>query len=424
MSTTTDYRPVAAQGRGIAAAKPQSTAAFLKAITPELGRALPKGMDADRMARIVMTEIRKSRNAKAAGIAKHSLDECTQESFAGALLTASALGLEPGIQSECYLVPYRDNRRRVVDCQLILGYQGIVKLFWQHPLAENIRAEIVYARDKFKHTKGLKPRLIHEPADGDRGAIIGYYAIVKVKGREPLWDYFTADQIKTLRRGKVGSSGDIPDPEHWMERKTAIRQVLKLAPKTTRLDQAVRLDESSGSELYQNQGMSVPAITAGPGAGDAEYVDGEVIEDLPDLPAQQPADEEPPAPEPPAEEDVPPAPEPPADDQPPAAPQQDPVRVNAIGKLFAEADCTDGEDQRIVVCSILNREIASVTQLDDIDLKTVHDTLTGWKRRKRLADGVTDALQRYSAAQPDPEPPAEPEQPELPADEAQAGDGA
>ena len=43
-----------------------------------------RGMDADRIARLVLTEIRKT----------PQLAECTQQSFAGALLTASALGLE------------------------------------------------------------------------------------------------------------------------------------------------------------------------------------------------------------------------------------------------------------------------------------------------------------------------------------------
>ncbi|WP_257692335.1 recombinase RecT, partial [Mycobacterium tuberculosis] len=109
---------------------PETISQVLQVLVPQLARAVPKGMDPDRIARIVQTEIRKSRNAKAAGIAKQSLDDCTQESFAGALLTSAALGLEPGVNGECYLVPYRDTRRGVVECQLIIGYQGIVKLFW------------------------------------------------------------------------------------------------------------------------------------------------------------------------------------------------------------------------------------------------------------------------------------------------------
>jgi len=241
-------------------------------LTPEIARALPKGLDADRIARLVTTEVRKSRNAKAAGIAKQSLEDCTQESFAGALLTASALGLEPGVNGECYLVPYRDNRRHVVECQLIIGYQGIVKLFWQHPRAARIDAQWVGANDEFRYTKGLNPTLEHVPARGNRGEPVYFYAIVEVTGAQPLWDVFTADEIKTLRRGKVGSSGDIKDPQHWMERKTALKQVLKLAPKTTRLDVAIRSDDRPGTALSRSQAIELPpSVQPTP-----DYIDGTV----------------------------------------------------------------------------------------------------------------------------------------------------
>lgn len=266
----------------------QSTAGLLKVLTPEIARALPRGMDPDRIARLVTTEVRKSRNAKAAGIAKQSLEDCTHESFAGALLTASALGLEPGVNGECYLVPYRDNRRRVVECQLIIGYQGIVKMFWQHPRAARIDAQWVGENDEFRYSKGLNPVLEHVAATGDRGRPIYFYAIVEVTGAQPLWDVFTAEEIKELRRGKVGSSGDIKDPQHWMERKTALKQVLKLAPKTTRLDTAIRADDRPGTDLARSQGMELPpSVTPTP-----DYIDGEVMaEDHPDD-EQQPAAEE------------------------------------------------------------------------------------------------------------------------------------
>lgn len=251
---------------------PASTAQLLKVLTPELARAVPKGMDADRIARLVTTEVRKSRNAKAAGIAKQSLEDCTQESFAGALLTASALGLEPGVNGECYLVPYRDNRRRVVECQLIIGYQGIVKLFWQHPRAARVDAQWVGENDEFRYTMGLNPTLEHVKAKGDRGKPVYYYAVVEVTGAQPLWDVFTADEIKELRRGKVGSSGDIKDPQHWMERKTALKQVLKLAPKTTRLDAAIRSDDQPGTQLSRSQALELPpSVQATP-----DYIDGQV----------------------------------------------------------------------------------------------------------------------------------------------------
>uniref|UniRef100_UPI00214DEE55 recombinase RecT n=1 Tax=Mycobacterium tuberculosis TaxID=1773 RepID=UPI00214DEE55 len=101
-----------------------------------------------------------------------------------------------------------------------------------------------------------------------------FYAIVEVTGAEPLWDVFTADEIRELRRGKVGSSGDIKDPQRWMERKTALKQVLKLAPKTTRLDAAIRADDRPGTDLSQSQALALPS-TVKP---TADYIDGEIAE--------------------------------------------------------------------------------------------------------------------------------------------------
>lgn len=254
--------------------RPATISGVLQVMIPELSRAVPKGMDADRLARIVQTEIRKSRNAKAAGISRQSLDDCTQESFAGALLTSSALGLEPGINGECYLVPYRDTRRRVVECQLIIGYQGIVKLFWQHPRARGIQTGWVGANDHFEHEDGLNPVLVHRKA-ADRGAPVAFWAIVKVADAEPLVTVLSADEVKEIRKGKVGSSGDIKDPQHWMERKTVLKQALKLAPKTTRLDAAIASDDRAGTDLSRSQALMLPAgVQSTP-----DYIDGTVDEE-------------------------------------------------------------------------------------------------------------------------------------------------
>ena len=222
------------------APKPSSKPAIiqdLERMTGELQRALPRHITADRIARLVMTEIRKTPR----------LLDCTRESFFGALMTASALGLEPGVNGEAYLVPYRDKRAGTTECQLIIGYQGVAKLFWQHPLAKRISAEYVCENDEFEYDKGLSLHLHHKPASGERGGVTHYYAIVELQTGALQFDVFTADQIRALRRGKVGSSGDIPDPEHWMERKTALKQVLKLMPKAVELASTLRVDETRGS---------------------------------------------------------------------------------------------------------------------------------------------------------------------------------
>jgi recombination protein RecT len=263
----TSSAPATTENNAPATQAPQTIAGLITTMKSEIARALPRGMEADRVARLALTQVKKT----------PQLAQCTAQSFAGALLTSSALGLEPGVNGECYLVPYRDKRSGTVECQLIIGYQGIAKLYWQSPLASYIDTGWVGENDEFDYGKGLNPYLEHRPARGDRGKPIYYYAIVRVKGADmALWDVFTPEQIQALRRGKVGSSGDIPDPERWMERKTALKQVLKLAPKSTRLDRAMGSDEAGGGELYHTMRRDVEIeANGGQPVIEGEFTEGE-----------------------------------------------------------------------------------------------------------------------------------------------------
>lgn len=246
--------------------KTEKIGRFLEAIKPEIARALPRHMGGDRMARIALTVVRQSVRTAKPGM---SLAECAPESFAGSLMTAAALGLEPHINGEAYLVPYKQ------ECTLIVGYQGYAKLFWQHPMAHHLDAQAVYERDEFDYHYGARPDLVHKPyrgADG-RGEITHYWAAASTTSGGVSFVVLTADEVKRLRKGKVGPTGDIPDPMHWMERKTPLRQLFKLIPKTPTLGAALAVDEQTGAVLLARQ---IPRAIAA----------GEAIETLPPTAAQ------------------------------------------------------------------------------------------------------------------------------------------
>jgi recombination protein RecT len=216
-----------------AAEESQTIGSMIQALRPEIGRALPRGMDADRMARLALTVLRQT----------PELANCNPQSFAGSLLTAAALGLEPGVNGEAYLVPYKR------ECQLIIGYQGYAKLFWQNPLARHLDAQAVYANDEFEYEYGLRPVLRHVPASGDRGDLRYFYAVATLSTGGSSFVVLTPEEVKRLRGGKVGSSGGIADPMRWMERKTVLRQLIKTLPRSTALNVAVQADEEFGSSL-------------------------------------------------------------------------------------------------------------------------------------------------------------------------------
>lgn len=242
-------------------AAPASIATVIKRMQPEIQRALPKGMDGDRIARLALTVVRNTPN----------LANCTPESFAGSLLTAAALGLEPGVNGEAYLVPYLDRRKGVTECQLIVGYQGYAKLFWQNPLARHIDAQAVYENDEFDYAYGTEPFLRHKPAKGDRGKVTLYYAVASLSTGGSSFVVLTPEEVKRLRNGKVGTSGNIDDPMKWMERKTALRQLVKTLPRSTMLNAAMAADEEFGSDLSSRR---VANSILGDDVVDAELVEG------------------------------------------------------------------------------------------------------------------------------------------------------
>lgn len=210
-----------------------SIAALIQQMQPEIQRALPKGMDGDRIARLALTVLRQT----------PKLAQCTPASFAGSLLTAAALGLEPGVNGEAYLVPYKN------ECQLIIGYQGYAKLFWNNPLARHLDAQAVHENDEFDYEYGLTPALRHKPARGDRGEVIAYYAVATLSTGGSSFVVLSPEEVKKLRGGKVGTSGQIDDPMKWMERKTVLRQLVKTLPRSTMLNHALTADEQMGTSL-------------------------------------------------------------------------------------------------------------------------------------------------------------------------------
>lgn len=237
---------------------------FIQQLVPEIQRALPKGLDADRIARLALTVVRKDA----------ALARCAPGSFAGALLTAAALGLEPGVNGEAYLVAYKG------ECTLIVGYAGLAKLYYQHPLAKTLECNAVHEHDTFEYEYGTAPYLRFRKARGDRGPVTDFYALATLTTGAVAFVVLTPDEVKQLR-GK-SSGGGIADPQGWMSKKTALRQLFKLLPKSTTLQYALDVDDRAGSELVAaDVPLDMPALEADVDTG--EVLTGQVEE--PDAPA-------------------------------------------------------------------------------------------------------------------------------------------
>ena len=173
--------------------------------------ALPKHLDAERITRIILTEIRK--NPK--------LLECTKESLLGSIMVSAQLGLEIGNHLQhAFLVPFdvKKGEHYVKECQFMIGYRGMIDLATRSGRVISLSSHAIYENDEFDFEYGLNERLRHIPTRFERGEFIGVYASAHLKDGahqiEVMWKR-EIDKIKDS--SKSAKSSCLPWQRHYEE---------------------------------------------------------------------------------------------------------------------------------------------------------------------------------------------------------------
>jgi recombination protein RecT len=211
---------------------------MLDKVRPQVMLALPKGFDAGRMIRTVLTAVQKT----------PKLMQCTPQSIVLAVLQAAQLGLDvDGFLGHAYLVPYWNKKSGKNEAQLQVGYRGFIALARRSGEISAISAEIVYSEDSFSVSLGTDRKVTHLPAPGDRGEAIGAYAVVFYKDGFKDFEWMTKNQIEHVRKSSKAAD-DGPWVTHWeeMARKSPIRRLAKRLPlsaEDSALIRAAVLDE-------------------------------------------------------------------------------------------------------------------------------------------------------------------------------------
>lgn len=244
------------QGKQVANKTPEQTlVGFMNqpAMKSQLAAALPRHMTADRMIRIVTTEIRKT----------PALATCDQSSFIGAVVQCSQLGLEPGSAlGHAYLLPFGNGRSKSgqSNVQLIIGYRGMIDLARRSGQIVSLSARVVRADDEFSFEYGLDENLIHRPGDNEDAAITHVYAVARLKDGGTQFEVMTAKQVEKVKaQSKASSNG--PWVTHWeeMAKKTVIRRLFKYLPVSIEMQKAVVLDEKAESDVDQDNASVLSA---------------------------------------------------------------------------------------------------------------------------------------------------------------------
>ena len=237
---------------------------FLDTFKPQLTKALPKHLSADRMARLAVTAF--STTPK--------LQECDARSIVASIMTASTLGLEPGVNGQGFLVPYGRT------CTFVPGWKGLVDIVNRSGRA-TVWTGAVFQGDEFEYALGDNPFIRHRPGDeDDAGKLTHTYAVGRVNGSNlPVLEVWTIKKIWKHRDkyNKVGAKHySFRDPEMYA-RKVPLLQVLKYMPSSIELSNAL----TAAHAAENGRGLIIDGnfVTTEPGE-DAEAISTDELTSL------------------------------------------------------------------------------------------------------------------------------------------------
>ena len=250
----------------------RTVAAYLDKMQAQIAKALPKHMNADRLARIALTTIRT--NPK--------LLECSIDSLMGAVMQSAQLGLEPNMLGACYIIPYGK------EAQFQIGYRGMIDLARRSGHIQSIAAHEVYENDYMELEYGLDEKLKHIPWNMRRdeqfkesGAFTGCYMVAKFKDGGYQTHYMSKAEIDQHRkRSKSGNNGPWVTDYIEMAKKTVVRSAWKWLPISIEIAKQVEFsDETIKADIAEDM-TDVPEVVVDITPSDSEESDSEEADKL------------------------------------------------------------------------------------------------------------------------------------------------
>jgi len=225
---------------------------------------LPKGMDEKRFCRMAINAVMKN----------PTLADCNPESFVMSVVNAGEMGLELGL-GHAALIPYNG----IVQCQVM--FQGLIELARRSGEILTITAEVVREGDVFDYGLGLDPYITHKQVAEEGAELTHVYAVAKLKNGEKQFEIMTKKDVMKIKASskasaKPGSPWNTWPSEMW--KKSAIKRLCKLLPKSVQLLRALDIDDAFDGGRVQTPSMAEidPALIDISAAVGAPQGDGEI----------------------------------------------------------------------------------------------------------------------------------------------------
>ncbi len=213
----------------------------LEKMAPQFAMALPPQVPLDRFVRVTMTAIQNSPDLLGAD----------RRSLFGACMKAAQDGLLPDGR-EAALVIFGEK----VQYMPMMG--GILKKVRNSGELSSITAQIVKANDSFRYFVDSDGEHIeHEPlVFGDRGDMVGAYALAKTKDGSIYVETMRKDDIDKVRAvSRAKNNGPWVTWYEEMAKKTVMRRLSKRLPMSTDLDTVIRRDD----DMYDLKTIDQPS---------------------------------------------------------------------------------------------------------------------------------------------------------------------
>jgi recombination protein RecT len=223
--------------QAVATTNPTDIRTLIQQSVEQLGKAMPSHMNPERLVRIALTTMNLN----------PALYKCDPKSFLGALFQSAQLGLEPNVEGQAYIIPYGN------QAQFQIGYKGYVELFFRHESAMSLDMQEVHEKDNFDYEYGTGSFIKHKPALTDRGQVIAYYAVAKLKSGAVLFKVMSKEDC--IKHGKQHSKTFNSASSPWQKdqdamcKKTVLIQLMKLLPKSIEIQRAIAMDETIKTKI-------------------------------------------------------------------------------------------------------------------------------------------------------------------------------
>lgn len=222
------------EGSAVRATPTKEFSDFMDRLKPQMALALPRHMNPDRMARLALTAFSSNKD----------MQQCEFRTIAASLMTAGAMGLEPGVNGAGYLIPYKGT------CTFVPGWKGLVDLVSRSGRA-TVWTGAVFEGDDFDYALGDRPFVRHRPGDEtDPDKLTHVYAVGRSNGSDypviEVWSMRKVWKHRDALNKQGGKHYSYRHPEMYA-RKVPLLQVLKYMPTSIEVANAIAVAEAAES---------------------------------------------------------------------------------------------------------------------------------------------------------------------------------